>query len=128
MIYCEQIIMYNEEKMTSLLQFLTSPLAHLQMTEVCLNDVLAQMPKQKKNKGRKLWMESHPYVSLVMDMTWVRSWGKCCAKKKEGSLINAFAACFPRLSLNFQVFWPQGYKTFFILNSAEHQIYAAHKC
>ena len=24
--------------------------------------------------------------------------------------------------------WPRGYKTFFILNSAEHGIYPAHKC
>ena len=24
--------------------------------------------------------------------------------------------------------WPRGYKTFFILNSAEHEIYPAHKC
>ena len=23
--------------------------------------------------------------------------------------------------------WPQGYKTFFMLNSAEHEIYPAHK-
>ena len=26
------------------------------------------------------------------------------------------------------MFRPQGYKTFFILNSAEHEIYPAHKC
>ena len=26
------------------------------------------------------------------------------------------------------VFWPRDYKTFFILNSAEHEIYPAHKC
>ena len=24
--------------------------------------------------------------------------------------------------------WPRGYKTFFMLNSAEHEIYPAHKC
>ena len=24
--------------------------------------------------------------------------------------------------------WPRGYKTFFMLNSAEHKIYPAHKC
>ena len=24
--------------------------------------------------------------------------------------------------------WPRDYKTFFILNSAEHEIYPAHKC
>ena len=24
--------------------------------------------------------------------------------------------------------WPRGYKTFFMLNSAEHEIFAAHKC
>ena len=24
--------------------------------------------------------------------------------------------------------WNQGYKTFFMLNSAEHKIYPAHKC
>ena len=24
--------------------------------------------------------------------------------------------------------WPQGYKTFFMLNSGEHEIYPAHKC
>ena len=24
--------------------------------------------------------------------------------------------------------WPRGYKTFFMLNSAEHEIYTAHKC
>ena len=24
--------------------------------------------------------------------------------------------------------WPQGYKTFFMLNSTEHEIYPAHKC
>ena len=24
--------------------------------------------------------------------------------------------------------WPRGYKTFFVLNSAEHEIYPAHKC
>ena len=24
--------------------------------------------------------------------------------------------------------WPQGYKTFFTLNSAEHEIYPAHTC
>ena len=24
--------------------------------------------------------------------------------------------------------WPQGYKTFFMLNSTEHEIFAAHKC
>ena len=24
--------------------------------------------------------------------------------------------------------WPRGYKTFFVLNSAEHVIYPAHKC
>ena len=24
--------------------------------------------------------------------------------------------------------WPQGYKTFFMLNSAEQEIYPAHKC
>ena len=26
------------------------------------------------------------------------------------------------------LFWPRGYKTFFILNSAEHEIYPAHNC
>ena len=25
-------------------------------------------------------------------------------------------------------YWSQGYKTFFMLNSAEHEIYPAHKC
>ena len=25
-------------------------------------------------------------------------------------------------------FWPRGYKTFFMLNSAEHEIYPAHEC
>ena len=24
--------------------------------------------------------------------------------------------------------WPQGYKTFFVLNSTEHEIFPAHKC
>ena len=24
--------------------------------------------------------------------------------------------------------WPRGYKTFFVLNSAEHEIYPAQKC
>ena len=24
--------------------------------------------------------------------------------------------------------WPRGYKTFFMLNSAEHEIFPAHKC
>ena len=24
--------------------------------------------------------------------------------------------------------WPRGYKTFFMLNSNEHEIYPAHKC
>ena len=24
--------------------------------------------------------------------------------------------------------WPQGYKTFFMLNSIEHEIFPAHKC
>ena len=24
--------------------------------------------------------------------------------------------------------WPRGYKSFFMLNSAEHKIYPAHKC
>ena len=34
--------------------------------------------------------------------------------------------------LQYQTVWiqirPRGYKTFFILNSAEHEIYPAHKC
>ena len=27
-----------------------------------------------------------------------------------------------------KMIWPQGYKTFFMLNSAEHEISTAHKC
>ena len=30
--------------------------------------------------------------------------------------------------LTSQVIWPQGYKTFFMLSSAETKIYPAHKC
>ena len=30
-------------------------------------------------------------------------------------------------NLNFSV-WPRGYKTFSMLNSAEHETYPAHKC
>ena len=26
------------------------------------------------------------------------------------------------------MYWPRGYRTFFMLNSAEHEIYPAHKC
>ena len=31
-------------------------------------------------------------------------------------------------SAQIDMTWPQGYKPFFILNSAEHEIYPAHKC
>ena len=27
-----------------------------------------------------------------------------------------------------KVYWPRGYKTFFMLNSVEHEIFPAHKC
>ena len=29
---------------------------------------------------------------------------------------------------SFQFTWPRGYKTFFMLNSTEHEIFPAHKC
>ena len=28
----------------------------------------------------------------------------------------------------FALTWPRGYKTFFMLNSIEHEIFSAHKC
>ena len=44
--------------------------------------------------------------------------------------------CPPTQSLNSQnnllvaptISWPRGYKTFFMLNSIEHEIFPAHKC
>ena len=33
-----------------------------------------------------------------------------------------------RFPLNAELIWPQGFKTFFILNSADYEIYPAHKC
>ena len=31
-------------------------------------------------------------------------------------------------SITIPNIWPQGYKTFFMLNSIEHEIFPAHKC
>ena len=35
---------------------------------------------------------------------------------------------FASLSVRVLKFWPRVYKTFFHINSAEHEIYPAHKC
>ena len=35
---------------------------------------------------------------------------------------------FTVLGLSDFLFWSRGYKTFFMLNSNEHEIYPAHKC
>ena len=35
--------------------------------------------------------------------------------------------CVNHVPKNLKI-WPQGYKTFSMLNSAEHEIYPAHKC
>ena len=47
-----------------------------------------------------------------------------------------FQSLKPQLSYLLNVYginfvstiWPQGYKTFFMLNSTEHEIFPAHKC
>ena len=36
--------------------------------------------------------------------------------------------CGPDFGSDCTRTWPRGYKTFFMLNSAEHEIYSAHKC
>ena len=82
------------QKKRPLLQFLTSPLAHLQMTEVCLNDVLAQC--QNKEEQRKEIVNGEPslcFISQGYDLSTVLR--KMSCKEKEGSLISGFAACFP---------------------------------
>ena len=36
--------------------------------------------------------------------------------------------CIAEIWVNDMVIWPRGYKTFFMLDSAELEIYPAHKC
>ena len=36
--------------------------------------------------------------------------------------------CKAILSHHNHTYWPQGYKTYLMLNSIEHEIYPAHKC
>ena len=35
--------------------------------------------------------------------------------------------CFPSLKIR-GTYWSRGYKTFFMLNSTEHEIFTAHNC
>ena len=53
--------------------------------------------------------------------------------KKTNSLIYSVLlhVCSQQMDLNlilFKLAWPRGYKTFFMLNSTEHEIFPAHKC
>ena len=83
MTYCEQIIVYDAEKLTSLLQFLTSPLAHLQMTEVCLNDVSHKC--QNKKEQRKELVNGEPslrFISHGYDLSPVLRKMSCKEKRR----------------------------------------------
>ena len=44
------------------------------------------------------------------------------------SRINFMLSRVEHEKLNNLEAWPHGYKTFFMLNSAEHEIYPTHKC
>ena len=43
-------------------------------------------------------------------------------------MIEFFALFIILYGLHPLLAWPEGFKTFFIINSTEHEIYQAHKC
>ena len=49
----------------------------------------------------------------------------------RSSMTNGFAVAhvvFSKTPMQDLAIWPRGYKTFFMLNSTEHEIFPAHKC
>ena len=97
---------------------------NLHMNLSMSNKIIHQNGQWIESWGRRKWIGGWAVRHLTIQS--LPCPGKTYHSKSSVSFLVTMIG-YGLLSVIVNV-WPQGYKTFFMLNSAEHEIYPAHKC